>query len=1604
MSSYTYTDISVGFFDKAAELFRAYSDRMTFTKLDVEKEPVSQGYEPYSYDIVVASNVLHATASIQRTLEHTRQLLKPGGYLMLLELTNSGPIRVTNIMGGLPGWWIGADDGRKYGPTLTAGQWHSALRKAGFSGIDAITPDIDTTPWPMSIMASQAVDDRVDFLRRPLSISNSLSFSSVHPQSVVILGTGTLETARIAEEVAELLGRFCGKINIIDSLPTEADVSTLGLNPLGTTFINLLDIDSPIFKDMTAEKMDGLKQLFDLAKHILWITLGAQADEPYHMASIHFSRVISNEARHISLNHLDLSNLEHDVSKVIAEHLLRQCALDEWKPESPKSQLMWSKEPEMYLDHGLLKVPRIVANPGQTARVKSVRCAITKSVSTSSSNLSTSLSSADSPPSLKVMEEVLPVRPQDDTQGLVRVESSSLMALNVAVDTFMFLGVGKLVDDATKSETIVTLATTNSCQISPIASVAVGTDLTQSGDDLLIAVASELLAASMIQNLPSGTSMLVHCSSKHRFLAAALTRQAAAKAIRVTFTCSTEFFNLQDPTWIKLDPRAPRHVVRKALFPVKPKHFIDLTNDSSDNLLSMNIVQAISPFGYKRVDLSNLCRTRSLLPSYDREILEDRLKDAVSGAKTAAAASSIAQQQSLLQNHDALVIQLEQIHDDQPTTHDRTSTNVVHWPSDGHVKVQVRPLDPRCLFSQDKTYLLVGLTGQIGQSLCEWMIRNGAGCVVLTSRRPKADERWLESFQGTDATVKILAMDVTDKHSLEKVVNDIRASCPPIAGVANGAMVLHDSSFMGMSLDTMQKALGPKIDGSNNLDALFHDDDLDFFILFSSLACVIGNQGQSNYVAANGYLNSLARKRRKRGLAASTFDIGRVAGLGYMESAGQIIVDQLTRVGLGAICESDFHQIFAETIRAGYADLNEHAVVTTGIRMIRDDEDIQGPWFSNPLFSHCIVEAKSANSDDGQQDKKTMLPVSLQLSNATTIEEALEVITECFLAKIRVLLQIGDQQIDPETPLIGLGVDSLVAVEVRSWFLKELKADVPVLKIIGGSSLTDLCQTALAKLPEELVASIGRAGQGSTTAITAIKKRSRLEANPSSEETSDAPSARSSSPANFSSSAADSSATSTQLSSRPSSSENLADTAKLSAPSRFLKSEQLSFGQSRFWFLRHLLQDQTTFNVNFYYHVTGNLRVADLERSVRIITARHEALRTCFVADPAEPSLAFQRVIDSSPMRLEHKNINRVEDVAAEYAKLKGHVFDIANGELMRIMLLTLSSSSHYLLLSYHHILMDGFSFQVFLADLEKAYNGGSFGLGPSPRQFPDFSRSQREAFENGEMEDELRFWRDVFPDEQPPVLPLLPMARVSSRMPMRAFAVHQAECHLDPALATRVKSTAKAHHCTPFHFYLAAFKTMLFLFTNARDLTIGIADANRNDSDYMGTIGFFLNLLTLRFRREPSQRFADAVVEARSTTYTALGNSRLPFDVLLNELNVSRSSSHSPFFQAFFDYRQGAQEKHAFGNVQFEVQELHPGRTAYDITLDVTSSATDALVMFRAQKSLYDLTGTNLLLETYVQLLDVLSRDASISLEATPLFGEKQLSHAIELGRGELY
>ena len=138
-----------------------------YRTLDIENDPCTQGYPDESFDLIVASNVLHATKRLSDTMRNVRRLLRPGGYLDMMEITDNGPIRSGFVFGSLPGWWFGADDGRVLSPLISCAEWDSLLRKTGFSGIDSVTHDTYRLPYPGSIFVSQAVDDKNIFLTQP---------------------------------------------------------------------------------------------------------------------------------------------------------------------------------------------------------------------------------------------------------------------------------------------------------------------------------------------------------------------------------------------------------------------------------------------------------------------------------------------------------------------------------------------------------------------------------------------------------------------------------------------------------------------------------------------------------------------------------------------------------------------------------------------------------------------------------------------------------------------------------------------------------------------------------------------------------------------------------------------------------------------------------------------------------------------------------------------------------------------------------------------------------------------------------------------------------------------------------------------------------------------------------------------------------------------------------------------------------------------------------------------------------------------------------------------------------------------------------------------
>lgn len=246
-TKYTFTDISPGFIPEAKARFKDYQG-IEYTTLDISKDPMKQGFEPESYDLVIASNVLHATPAISEALSNVRKLIAPGGRFLIQEICNFVPF-IDYIMGTLPGWWIGEHDGRKDRPYVSTDWWHDELVRAGFTGNDVLKLDGDDSYY---ITAS--------ILSRPQS-------ERANRGDLWLLYRGTIsQWARNLEKQLVVDGYTVHWCTLQQMLPPGAEV------------ISLIDLEGPFFDDLSSVDFAAFQKCFSALKdvNLLWVTRPVQ--------------------------------------------------------------------------------------------------------------------------------------------------------------------------------------------------------------------------------------------------------------------------------------------------------------------------------------------------------------------------------------------------------------------------------------------------------------------------------------------------------------------------------------------------------------------------------------------------------------------------------------------------------------------------------------------------------------------------------------------------------------------------------------------------------------------------------------------------------------------------------------------------------------------------------------------------------------------------------------------------------------------------------------------------------------------------------------------------------------------------------------------------------------------------------------------------------------------------------------------------------------------------------------------------------------------------------------------------------------------------------
>lgn len=721
-ASYTFTDFMDSRFDEAQEKFEKYQARMVFNVLDIEKDPVEQGYGEESYDLVIASLALHATRSLATTLANVRRLVKPGGFLVLLETVDSNVMRIGLVLGGLPGWWLGNQEGRTLSPCVSVESWGDLMRKAGFSGVDTFAPHHPKLPIPFSVMVTQAVDDRIDFLRSPLTSDHD----ALGVETLTMIGGKTTLSATLVTEILGAVGSHYDTIKVAASLE-EIAVEEL---PMMGTVLSLAELDEPAFVSMTAQRLKALQELFRQSKNILWVGHGAQGDNPFAHMFVGVQRTLVTEMNHLRVQFLNLHSLEEAKCDVIAKTLLQLEATDVWYQDGRLSDILWTTEPEKTLRNGRFYIPRFRLSSRRNDRYNSSKRLIVNAVDRNNSVVSV----RPSEEGYQVLEATAANSPFFADRAEIQVTNSILRSVKVTESDSLLMVTGK---DLRDNDHVVALSKTLGSSIQVPASWVVKCG--QSNDEAvrsMLSLYTHFLAQSMLRKIAPGKTLAV--LDPDFSMSAVLSRYANERGVRLVLL-TTENDSCSSP-WIHVH----RHSTRRELINKMPRNVAGLFDArGQESVISM--LKAILPAD---------CQIESEQTLTEEGTRISGLSDANQILPQLHATWTRAYNDQTPVNANRLP-QLDLrslIETQQPSI----AQSLVSWEST-LLPVQVRSATNVVRFAKDKTYWLVGLTGGLGLSLCQWMARQGARYIALSSRNPKVDEGWIRAMAEDDCTVRVFA-------------------------------------------------------------------------------------------------------------------------------------------------------------------------------------------------------------------------------------------------------------------------------------------------------------------------------------------------------------------------------------------------------------------------------------------------------------------------------------------------------------------------------------------------------------------------------------------------------------------------------------------------------------------------------------------------------------------------------------------------------------------------------------------------------------------------------------------------------------------------------
>lgn len=381
----------------------------------------------------------------------------------------------------------------------------------------------------------------------------------------------------------------------------------------------------------------------------------------------------------------------------------------------------------------------------------------------------------------------------------------------------------------------------------------------------------------------------------------------------------------------------------------------------------------------------------------------------------------------------------------------------------------------------------------------------------------------------------------------------------------------------------------------------------------------------------------------------------------------------------------------------------------------------------------------------------------------------------------------------------------------------------------------------------------------------------------------------------------------------------------------------MSFAQERLWVQDQLERPTAAYNIPAAFDLTGDLNESVFVEVLRDLSLRHETLRTTFGYEDGEGLQYIQEDAVISYTKHDLRSEAAPREKAIELMRQEsGTPFNLETGPLWRVHLYHLQDEHYLLQVNMHHIITDALSMAVFITEIQALYTAGMEDLPHTlpelPVQYADYATWQRERLSGDRFEHQLNYWRKQLTG----MPPLLDLPLDHARGTRRSYRGATESFTLPQEVLQNLKELGRWEGATLFMTVLAVFDALLAYHAKQQDFAVGSPIANRNQNELEGLIGFFINTLVLRANVSRDMSFSELLRQVRATALGAFEHQELPFQNLLQALDIDRDLSYSPLYQVAFVVQNTEISEANLPNLKIEVADGAQTAVKFDLILTV--------------------------------------------------------------------